>query len=267
MRKPDYYATPLRKRADIEAALRNWPGARNRGWHNYPGTSSDLWRFCFNVKAYGVDFGFDNLLARFRECGHAETLLSDPGYLARCRAKLEELEESTLWDWAQEDAWRTFIGCEECKGCRYGSKPDDYGYNGLWYGTEVSARFSSGGRSSDWLILTEFDGHKLTTDLEFSEMDFATLRKFYSYVVMLTADLERCPAKRRLEDAAAFALFDNVCADVPAEDPATTRLRAKVIAAENFVARMAERGLVRGTGAQLGTVTHELVNLLLEEGS
>ncbi len=211
MKTPAYYVAPLRSRAQITA----WLLACSQSYYE----DRARWIFAFNVKAHRLDLSFDNLLAaatapRYsHDSAMADSIRdTDPVWLAAARELYTEHADS-LFEWGREDACNTFAGR---KGQHYG-KPDDDGFNMIWDGTPVDVEFAFFGRSGGWLTLTHFDGHALTSEGRelgaeaLAELPFATLRKLYRFVVMLTADLARHDSAARIEEAAAWAFFVNIC--------------------------------------------------------
>lgn len=199
MKTPEHYKAPLRSRRAILDFLLN---RINRRFYDRRG-----FLFCFNVKCYSADLSFENLLsvAKEQDIEH----LNDVMFMHEARERFEK-HENELFNWGVEDARRTFTGRE----ADHYSKPDDDGYNTLWDGTAVDVEFAFLGRSGGWLCLTHFEGTPLADEGDINSLDYRTLRLLYRYIVMLKADLERSRASRRVEEAAAWAFFANVCGDV-----------------------------------------------------
>ncbi len=207
MKTPAHYSAPLRSRA----AIITWIDSTfsHRGGYNYDHRN---WLVCQSVKTHNCDLSFDHLLDVAAERGDITVHKGDPVWEVAARATYDDSGESQLWDWAIEDARRTFNGR---KGEHY-HIPDDDGFNALYDGTPVDVEFAFLGRSGGWLVLTHFDGHELSGDGEvLTEMPLPTLRRLYRYLVMLRADLTRpgLTPSDRVEDAAAWLVFVNLCDD------------------------------------------------------
>ena len=208
MKKPDYYATPLKKRDQIIAWLTQ-PGLWScRGGPYY---SHRTWHFCFNVKPRDVDLSFGHLLQKLGESGDGRA--EDAYWVGLARERFMGVGADDLMNLAIEDAQRRFTGR---MGEHY-NKPDDDGYSMLWGGAPVETEFAFFGRNSGWLTLTHFNGVELTTDDDFSEWEYAELRKLYQFIVMLAHDTKKPEVE--VEHQAAFHFFQNICGDIPvAED-------------------------------------------------
>lgn len=207
-RTPAHYAAPLRSRK----AMTDWLLATfDQRFYD-----RDHWLLCFNVKLYRLDLSFDHLLDVAAKRGDITTHKGDPVWEAAARAIYKE-NEAHLYEWAVDDA----------RGAFYGPMRDDT-FRSLYDGTPVDTEFGFYGRSGGWLVLESFEGYKLSGDAAevFGDMNFATLRLLYRFAVMLCADLTRpgLTPSARVEDAAAWALFVNLCGGDEDELPTTAKV-------------------------------------------
>lgn len=176
------------------------------------------WLFCFNVKAHGLDLGFDHLVKRVVEMGYDETVhLDDPFWLADAKQRHTDNEEN-LFDWGVEDARTHFRGntvrgpfsCQVEGAPWYASMlPDGDCYRQLRDGTAVDARFCFFGRSGGWLTLTMFDDVTLDSSCELENCDYRWLRRLAKFVEDLHESTKN--ASQWIEEAAAFTFFANIC--------------------------------------------------------
>lgn len=162
----------------------------------------DQWMFVWNVKAY-PNLDFEHLAQVHREAGNFLPPLDDALWWEGARAMYQKVQDNLL-EWGIDDAQSAFTGSlrHDC-------------YRTLWDGTEVDTDFAFMGRSSGWLVLKKFEGYTLNEDA-FEEpddtgMDFETLKKLAEMVVFINFSLEECPPDRRVEEAAAWVLFENCC--------------------------------------------------------
>jgi len=182
----------------------------HRGGRDYEFRDSELgqhstgtWLFCWNVKLYGVDLSFDNLVRAFKRSGHGD--LSE-GFLKEAMAVYEGISHETLIEWGANDAARSF-----CGGRDYA--PDDDAYSMLWDGSPVRTRFAFMGRSAGWLVMTSFEEILLTTDTDLHAESYRTIRGL-SEMVWFVDRCVRGKACETVENNAAFSLFVNCCSDI-----------------------------------------------------
>ena len=243
MKIPDYYKTPLRSRdAIVDYLLRLCPARRggsdyryyeNLGTNAWTQLGSGPWLFCWNVKARKVDFSFNNLLKRYQET--QGELPGESAWVEKARHVYAGINQDNFWEWGVEGARRPFVDDERSAQGR----PGDDGYNMLWDGTPVDARFMFAGRSGGWLVLTRFNRQTLSksdlvtyvigdeartikglhedTAYYFNDWSYKDLRKLYKYVVMLDADLQRDTPEDRIEECAAFDFVANLCGHIDQE--------------------------------------------------
>lgn len=161
------------------------------------GRSSGPWFLSWSVKLHGLDLSLENLI-KIHKADY-----DVPRITSKIRAKHEEvMENDTLYQWAVEDACSTFVG-------RGGEVPDDDAYNTLWNGDSVSTKFAFLGRSGGWLVMTEFEGFVLDTDIEWDTMSYRTLRGLCEMAWFVGSHLE---PRASVERCAAFTFFKNSCA-------------------------------------------------------
>lgn len=205
---PDAYKMVARSRKDIVADILDLTEQRY-SFH-------DTYHLCFNVKAYGVDFSFSNMLEKWKYYNGDQPYMHNPEWLEQVKEKYEEVKQY-LWEWGVETARMQFAGPHS-----------NSAYQMLWDGTPVSVQYEFVGRSGGWLAITEFEGYDfdrpLDEDLEtvLMDMEYQTLRKLYRLVLMLKHDL-RDP-EGEIELNAAFDLFANVCGDINIPDATQGRL-------------------------------------------
>ena len=207
MTMPEAYSTLLTARADIASYLMNRRGRYYRD-HGHL-------LFCFCVKVYDADLGFDHLLELHAESGYGEGNVTDPYWINETRQRHADTDQDDLYQWAIEDAGR-LVSDSDC-------------YTHLYDGTAVEVEFAFVGRSGGWIALTKFEGIALTDAanlrylFEGDEDDGDTLsdeslHRLYALVRMLEHDLTQEKAKSEVEFQAAFNFFCNVCGDIPTSD-------------------------------------------------
>jgi hypothetical protein len=210
-RRPGYYRAPLRSREDISGFLTD-RDACNRGY------SPLVW----NVKCYHADLSFDHLIDVFRtsgEYGDDDRYLNFPEFLEPARKEYEKVADR-LWEWAIEDA------------CR--SVTDDDVYRSLWDGTEIDVSYAFKGRSGGWLCVETHNGVNIArmdqADFQeyLEELAYTDLRRLYQLTVQNDHDFSRGAGKTEIEFQAAFALFNNLCADIPRPDKTQKELPLSV---------------------------------------
>lgn len=197
--RPAYYAAPLKSRKDIVEFLTSRSGInRNRGY------SPLMW----NVKAYGVDLEFDNLVRRYKESGEYgsnEHWIDYPEYKVPCLARYEEVKDE-LFTCSVEDARR--------------SVTDDDTNRCLWRGVVLNVQYAFEGRSGGWLIIREWEGVDITRmdeddfHIYLEEMGYRELRNLYELVIQNDHDFRRSCLNQMIEEYAAFNFFDNDCDNI-----------------------------------------------------
>lgn len=216
MKRPDYYALPLRKKADMAAWIVQMTQARHYG-QPHP--------FCFNVKVYDVNFDFEHLLEVYRERIlydelHCEgdpqpDFTQDDSWLKEAREQYEDVQ-GNLWEWALEESRAQFVGRDN---------DDAFDTHRILYdGTEVQVQYSFEGRSGGWLSINSFEGTDFLRCDYYGENPIADmlmnhsqrwLRRFYELVVMLRHDVATNQIRKELEYQAAWVFFECCCADIP----------------------------------------------------
>lgn len=214
MKKPAYYAAPLRGRT----AIVDWIAANVRAHADRSGR----YAVCFDVKCYNADFSFDNLL------GHWARSEGDPAYckndvwLAAARARHAETGVDRLREWGLEGARSHFVGAHR-SDC----------YRMLWSGKALDVGYEFIGRQGGWLAIEQFAGVRLALSSDWSAraildqlratgvdevLPYADLRDLYQLIVMLEHDLRPEAVRAEIEHCAAFDFFANVAADIPQPD-------------------------------------------------
>lgn len=169
------------------------------------------WPIEFNVATYHADFSFDHIWEKY----HAEhisdaTRNHPPSWAAyyRLAQKLYEEHKDYLWEWGQEDAYR--------------SLKDSDTYKMLWDGTAVGAELELHGRGGKHLVIAMFNGYdfnRCSTDnlkqsLRFGEdgcaMPMNDLRLLYKYVRQCEVDFTPEKASAEVEYQGAFCFFANI---------------------------------------------------------
>lgn len=201
-KRPDYYAAPLRSRKAIIAFLIEHPD-----YHRSMSTCSPL---AWNVKLYGIDLSYDNLVKKYKESGYAGPWIDFPEFTTAAKAKYDE-HEKHLWEWGVEDASR-------------GVNENDSNKT-LWSGTELDVEYVFAGRSGGWLLMHKFEGKDFTRfsyreefEEYLSELPFRDLRNLYQLVVQNDHDFAREQVVAEVEYLTAFTFFENVCNDIPRFD-------------------------------------------------
>ena len=87
--KPEYYQTPLRKKADIVWFILLNTSQRHYDRHPHP--------LCFNVKCHLTDLSFDNLLKLWKEYEGEHTYQKNEDWLKAAKERFAETKEETLW--------------------------------------------------------------------------------------------------------------------------------------------------------------------------
>lgn len=168
--------------------------------------SNGPWLFCWNVKLYGIDLDFDNLLQKFVSSGNSTP---GPKFVEEARELHERFNHEELLNLGIEDASRTFVG-------RDGDTPDDDAYNMLWDGSAVDTRFSFMGRSAGCLVMTMFQGHMLNSSFDPNAIDYKTLRGLSEMVYFVDRNI-RGKACQLVEEQVAFNFFVNICHSIKEE--------------------------------------------------
>jgi hypothetical protein len=205
-RKPKEYQTPLRSRAEIVAFINDATEGRVYDNQGHP--------FCFNVKVQTIDLDFDTLLAYWRKINPKDNDLNNAEWIEAARAEYNRIEDS-LCDFAFECA-RNYYSDEQ-----NGEPASPV----LYDGTKVDVAYSFEGRSCGWLSVNRFEGIKfVNTEIDYRKaladtgddevMDYATLRKFYALIVMLSYDLSHRQLVNEITHHAASLVFSSV--EVPA---------------------------------------------------
>ena len=222
-RKPAFYRTPLRSRKDIAAYL-----ASVGGYYGHNGQSY----FGFNVKCYGVRLDFDHLIEVYRtsgESGPGQTWLDNPEWLEQAQRTYAEVEDH-LFDQGVEDA------------CRIVTDSDAYTH--LYDGTKIEVEYDWMGRSGGYIGIARFKGFDFAADQcrdywheifrgnphrrdtadwldwerTYPTMSYATLRRLYALVVMLSHDFTPEAATAEVEHQAAYQFIEGACQDIPRYD-------------------------------------------------
>lgn len=212
---PERYKTPLRSRKGIEHWLNYPPPYWNA---RYSDDHRAQFRFCCNVKLHGLDFSWDNLVLRHTRADNG-TRFADLEWTRMARELFDRewshgTNSQNLYEVAVEDARRPYISNDQ----RDGGAPEEY-MSVLFSGQKVDVRFTQFGRSGGWLALWKFEGYELTDRLDLQDIDFRTLRNLYAFLTMVGVDLKDHTPTRRVEEAAAWFFFENVCADLTSVIP------------------------------------------------
>lgn len=204
IKKPDAYRVKVRSRKDIVKFLMD-----HDDYYRSMATCSPL---AWNVKAPGAELNYDHLKEVYRKSGEYapdDIWLDDPDFNRQARQTYESFKNN-LWHWAIE-------------ACQENVNSTD-SYNHLWNGTDVDVTYEFEGRSGGWIIVTQFEGHKLANldkqEFEQDMMDkdvwtYDDLFNLYQLVLMLDHDWQREKVEAKIEHQAAFTLFENLCGEIP----------------------------------------------------
>lgn len=162
----------------------------------------------FNVGLYYVDADFDHIWAKA-----LATETPDPSCdLAMLEdAARSVYDKETAYEWAVEDASRSL------------SEQGDCAYHMLWDGTPVEVKLELWGRGGKHLVITEFEGHRLTCSEELlaeemmerdSNGDWTiwstpTVNKLYKYVRQCEVDFTSKKASDEVEYQMAWRLMQD----------------------------------------------------------
>ena len=217
---PEHYRAPLSARNEIVAWLldyscRDWDRRGGFGYEAQPygrhGFQRGSWLFCFNVKLRTcLDWSYAGLLRVAVASGAVSAgEETDKHWREETEKRFNETSIEALSDVGIENSRQVFTGGTD-------GTPDDDGFSMLWDGTPVDARFAFLGRSGGWLVLTGFEGTVLAGDGQevLADLSDVNLTKLYRFLVMLQHDLGGNAPDRRVQDAAAFHFFNNVCCDI-----------------------------------------------------
>lgn len=163
--------------------------------------------FCVNVKLWGLDLTFDNLLDVARQREYLEKH-QDTRYFVN----------SKLWDWKYIKSRYDFHfenepDCEDLiQECREAFLNQDFV---LPNGKQIDCKWGFYGRNNGWLVLTEFEGITLNDPEILKSMTFHQLKRLKNLLVEYTKDLIAGKAETVVETTAALDLFseafDNAC--------------------------------------------------------
>jgi|694.fasta_scaffold03312_12 hypothetical protein len=195
IKKPEYYATPLKRKDHIVGFIGHHTTARSYDYQNHP--------FCFNVKLRGGANDFDTLLQIYRDDQADMKLISNE----------EKIRKQELWrsQDTQNSMWEYAIECMR--------SDVDHSYMYLWDGPKVNVQISFEGRSGGWLSINEFDGvnfnrrdyHNSVREMFLMDQDYQWLRRFYQLVVMLIHDTKKENLKSGFDYHCAQYLFGSFC--------------------------------------------------------
>lgn len=187
---PEKYRTPLRSRFDIKNYLLN-----RKALYSSP----HQWLFAWTFHPYRADLKLENLKRRINEVGYGQELpWEDAHWWSQVPAKYTEVDEHLL-RWGIED-FLDLITNSDC-------------YNMLWSGEKIATDWYIFGEGDDrtGICLKTFNGISLETELEWSDIDYKTIKHLYRFIRQCDADFSEGNLLQIVEESAAFAFFMNVC--------------------------------------------------------
>lgn len=151
------------------------------------------------MKTHHVDLDFESLLEAADASGIVD--VSNKEAVDAGRKSLTQRGDG-LWSMAIDDARTAF---SDVTGW-----PGNEAYTTIYAGVNIRAKYDFLGRSSGWLVMTEFKGQVLDLSFDLEEMSNRDLRALAEMVHYIDISVANGGVAKAVQDAAAWIIFNDL---------------------------------------------------------